>query len=101
MAISAHDYLQALRLRAALTRTFLREVRRLLPGHYLIYEAGRAVVHRYWRPAFPDHADLDRRTSEGEWAELTRKHVDALALAEACVKAWRDFFKAHDIAVPD
>src|SRR5262249_10428315 len=53
-------------------RTFVKTVRRLLPGEYLLYQDGVASTHRYWHPRFPPRgAPLPARSAE-EWAECLR-----------------------------
>lgn len=47
-------------------------IRRLLPGHVLVWEDGRARTARYWRLA-PHERDL----GEEEWLELVRETVRA------------------------
>lgn len=44
--------------------TFFHGVRKLMPGHYLIYQRRTVHVERYWKPEFhPDHSK-----SLNEWA---------------------------------
>ena len=45
--------------------TFFKGVKKLMPGHYLVYENGKVSVTRYWTPEF--HPD-ESRTAE-QWAE--------------------------------
>ena len=45
--------------------TFFKGVKKLMPGHYLVYENGKVTVTRYWTPEF--HPD-DSKTAE-EWAD--------------------------------
>lgn len=52
-------------------RTMCRGIRRLLPGHFLLYSSGQVSVHRYWQPAFPAKGEIEKR-SAGEWAEAVR-----------------------------
>jgi asparagine synthase (glutamine-hydrolysing) len=49
-------------------RTFFGGIRRLLPGHYLLYRAGRATIHQYWDLAFPERGDASPWRAE-EWAD--------------------------------
>ena len=45
--------------------TFFRGLKKLMPGHYLIWQNGRLQIERYWTPTFrPDES----RTLE-EWAD--------------------------------
>ena len=45
--------------------TFFRGLKKLMPGHYLIWQNGKLQVERYWTPTF--HPD-ESRTLE-EWAD--------------------------------
>lgn len=42
--------------------TFFKGVKKLLPGHYLVWEDGRYKVTRYWKPEF--HPDRSRTIEE-------------------------------------
>ncbi len=45
--------------------TFFKGLKKLMPGHYLIWQDGRLKIERYWTPTFhPDHS----RTLE-DWAD--------------------------------
>jgi asparagine synthase (glutamine-hydrolysing) len=58
-------------------QTGLQGIRRLLPGHLLVAEAGTERVERYWTPA-PATATVAR---DEEWLELVRETVrEAVAL---------------------
>jgi asparagine synthase (glutamine-hydrolysing) len=48
-------------------RTLLRHVRKLLPGHRLVVEHGRARVEQYWQ--YPRGGDDELSRSEPEWEE--------------------------------
>ena len=51
--------------------TFFKGVKKLMPGHYLVYKNGKVSVTRYWTPTFkPDNS----KTLE-EWAELIHTTV--------------------------
>ena len=45
--------------------TFFRGLKKLLPGRYLIWQDGKLVIHRYWKPEF--HPD-ESKTLE-DWAD--------------------------------
>ena len=45
--------------------TFFKGVKKLLPGHYLIWQDGKLTIERYWKPEF--HPD-DSKSLE-EWAD--------------------------------
>jgi asparagine synthase (glutamine-hydrolysing) len=50
-------------------RTLLRRVRRLLPGHWLLYQEGSVSIHQYWDVSFTsDREHTDPKTA-AEWAE--------------------------------
>jgi len=61
-------------------KTLSTEIRRLLPGHYLLYQGGVPSIHPYWRPRFPRRGEESREMSAGAWAELLR------AKMEECVR---------------
>ena len=50
---------------AAGENTFFRGLKKLMPGHYLIWQNGKLKVERYWTPTF--HPDESR--SLEEWAD--------------------------------
>ncbi|HEX5387286.1 MAG TPA: asparagine synthase (glutamine-hydrolyzing) [Gemmatimonadales bacterium] len=52
--------------------TLLTSVRRLLPAHYLLYEAGRITTRRYWDLSFPPQGEEDLRQSPEDWASALR-----------------------------
>lgn len=52
-------------------KTLFRSIRRLLPGHYLLFQDGKLSIHRYWDLRFPVGGEEQRR-SAGEWTELLR-----------------------------
>ncbi|MGH7230241.1 MAG: asparagine synthase (glutamine-hydrolyzing) [Nitrospiraceae bacterium] len=56
--------------------TLLKEIRQLLPGHYLLYEDGIASVHEYWDVRFPAAADDSPPRSGAEWAEAIRAKLE-------------------------
>jgi asparagine synthase (glutamine-hydrolysing) len=64
--------------------SIFRDVKKLLPGHLLVWEAGQARVSRYARPA-PVRASDVRREDEDELAEELRARL-------------RDSVRAHLIA---
>jgi asparagine synthase (glutamine-hydrolysing) len=45
--------------------TFFRGLRKLMPGHYLIWQDGKLQIERYWKPEF--HPDESR--SLEDWAD--------------------------------
>ena len=49
-------------------RTMIEQVRRLLPAHVLVYEAGTASTSRYWDPGPPPEHAPSTRSAEA-WAE--------------------------------
>ena len=52
--------------------TALRGVRKVPPGHVLVWERGTITIERYWRLE-PEHAER----SDEEWLELVREKVRA------------------------
>ncbi len=45
--------------------TFFKGLKKLLPGHYLIFKDGKITVTRYWKPEF----NPDRSRTLDDWAE--------------------------------
>jgi len=56
-------------------RTMVSEVRRLLPGHLLVFQAGQVTTKCYWDVSFPDRREYDRRTTADQWAEAVREKL--------------------------
>jgi asparagine synthase (glutamine-hydrolysing) len=50
-------------------RTFFKSIRRLLPGHYLLYREGELSINQYWDVRFPDCRDSCSQLSDEEWSE--------------------------------
>ncbi|MCD4783717.1 MAG: asparagine synthase (glutamine-hydrolyzing) [Candidatus Eremiobacteraeota bacterium] len=48
-------------------RSIYSHIKKLLPGHYIVYENGKTSINKYWS-LDPDLINYSR--SEGEWAEL-------------------------------
>jgi asparagine synthase (glutamine-hydrolysing) len=73
-------------------RTFASGIRRLLPGHCLVWHDGRADIRQYWDAAFPARHDYDLRTTDTEWAALLRdKLTESVGLhlrSDVPVGAW-------------
>ena len=51
-------------------KTFFLGIRRLQPGHYLIFQDGNISVRCYWEPGFPSQDEPAPRLRPREWAEL-------------------------------
>jgi asparagine synthase (glutamine-hydrolysing) len=71
-------------------KTFLTRIRRLPPGHYLLYQDGAASLHEYWDLDFtPDDA---ARMSPADWADALRERlVESVRLhlmSDVPVGAW-------------
>ncbi|MGH7790996.1 MAG: asparagine synthase (glutamine-hydrolyzing), partial [Thermodesulfobacteriota bacterium] len=58
------------------SKTFFTEIRRLLPGQYLLYENGILSRQRYWDIQFPANHDETPRMSAEEWAEALRAKLE-------------------------
>jgi asparagine synthase (glutamine-hydrolysing) len=56
-------------------RTLFTRIRRLLPGHYLIYHQGSLALREYWDVRFPDADDEQPRMSADAWAEALREKI--------------------------
>ncbi len=57
-------------------RTLLRNIRRLLPGEYFIWQDGRLTRRSYWHPEFPVRGASDRGVSAKVWAESLREKLE-------------------------
>jgi asparagine synthase (glutamine-hydrolysing) len=65
--------------------TLYRGVRRLLPGHTLLWSDGEVKVERYWDVTFAGGGENERRREEDlieEWAELFRTSVRLRLMAD-------------------
>jgi asparagine synthase (glutamine-hydrolysing) len=52
--------------------TLFRNIRRLLPGHYLLYQDGGLSIHQYWDVCFPELECGTNQPREGEWADALK-----------------------------
>jgi asparagine synthase (glutamine-hydrolysing) len=72
--------------------TLFSGIRRLPPGHWLVYESGRSVVRPYWRLAEVLSRERPSERSGREWAEdLHAKLAETVALytrADVALGAW-------------
>lgn len=57
-------------------RSIYRGVRKLLPGHYLIYQKGAIRQERYWAPPYPEYSKIS----------LARRCEELLALVQDAVQ---------------
>lgn len=55
--------------------TLFSNIRRLLPGHYLLYQDGALSLHQYWDVSFPELDDGSYLSSAGEWAEALKSKL--------------------------
>ncbi|MBV8857707.1 MAG: asparagine synthase (glutamine-hydrolyzing) [Acidobacteria bacterium] len=65
--------------------TLYRGVRRLLPGHTLLWRDGEVKVERYWDVTFSGGGENERRREEDlieEWSELFRTSVRLRLMAD-------------------
>ena len=73
-------------------RTLFAGIRRLLPGHYLLYQNGKASIRRYWDLDSASAGPGDRPRSVEEWAEaLLEKLEESVRLhlrSDVPVAAW-------------
>src|SRR3990170_749450 len=57
-------------------KTLFTNIRRLLPGHYLLYQDGTLSIRQYWDLRFPvSYEDTPKRSTEG-WAEALRTKLE-------------------------
>jgi len=57
-------------------KTLFTRIRRLLPGHYLIYRDGKSSIRQYWDVRFPARGEDTARRSQQEWAESLRAKLE-------------------------
>ena len=64
--------------------TLFRSVKRLLPGHVMLWRDGELTVSRYWDVSFVRHADEGRSEKDyiAEWSELFRTSVRLRLMAD-------------------
>jgi len=55
--------------------TMVADVSRLLPGQYLLFEAGQMTTKLYWDVSFPDRCDYDRHLTADQWADALREQL--------------------------
>ena len=57
-------------------KTLFTKIRRLMPGHYLLYQDGNLAIHQYWDLRFPASWEDQPKRSAQEWAELLRSKLE-------------------------
>ena len=57
-------------------KTLFSKIRRVLPGHYLLYQDGQLSTHQYWDVRFPTPDDASPCRSAEEWAEALRVKLE-------------------------
>jgi len=64
--------------------TLFQGVKRLLPGHVMLWRDGELTVRRYWDVSFVRHADEGRTDKDyiAEWSELFRTSVRLRLMAD-------------------
>lgn len=56
-------------------KTLFQNIRRLMPGHTLVYQQGSFSIQRYWEPRFPAKGEFRFQRSPEEWAERLREKM--------------------------
>ena len=56
-------------------KTMLTSIRRLQPGHYLLFKGGDVSFHQYWDVNFPELSSAQARRGADEWAEALREEL--------------------------
>jgi asparagine synthase (glutamine-hydrolysing) len=73
-------------------KTLFRRIRRLEPGHYLLYQEGALSVHRYWNLRFPAMDDHQPMWNQLQWAQALRdKLAESISVhlrSDVPVGAW-------------
>jgi asparagine synthase (glutamine-hydrolysing) len=63
--------------------TLFKGVKRLLPGHFLIWQDGRLKIEKFWDVSFePKHEEKSDKEFIDEWRELFRKSVELRLMAD-------------------
>jgi asparagine synthase (glutamine-hydrolysing) len=63
--------------------TLFKGVKRLLPGHFLLWQDGRLKIEKYWDVAFePKHEEKSDADFVDEWRELFRQSVEMRLMAD-------------------
>ena len=63
--------------------TLFRNVKRLLPGHFLIWKDGSLKIEKFWDVSFePKHAETSDADFVEEWRELFKKSVELRLMAD-------------------
>jgi asparagine synthase (glutamine-hydrolysing) len=66
--------------------TLFRGIKRLLPGHWLLWRDGRIRIEKYWDVQFSPKADEEARRSDAdyiaEWSEMFRTSVRLRLMAD-------------------
>jgi len=57
-------------------KTLFSKIRRLLPGHYLLYQDGTSSIHKYWDLHFPTLYEDTTNRSPVEWVEALRAKLE-------------------------
>lgn len=57
-------------------KTLFKNIRRLLPGHYLLYQDGTISIHKYWDLDFPVLNQDTPKQNAQEWAESLRAKLE-------------------------
>ncbi|MBC7790052.1 MAG: asparagine synthase (glutamine-hydrolyzing) [Anaerolineae bacterium] len=70
-------------------KTFLTEIRRLPPAHYLLYEDGKATLHEYWDLDFSPREEV---LKPADWAEALLEQLNESVrlhlMSDVPVGAW-------------
>lgn len=69
---------------SAMTETFFKEIFRLPPAHFFIFENGKMIINRYWEPTFSEETDT------------LENYVDRI---DAAVRESVDVHKESDVEV--
>jgi len=57
-------------------KTLFASIRRLQPGHYLLFQSGNTSIYQYWDVSFPPQPGDWGQRSAGEWAEALREKLE-------------------------
>jgi asparagine synthase (glutamine-hydrolysing) len=80
------DYLTYLYVPAPITA--YRDIRKLPPGHRLVWQSGRLSVERYWQPQFGAKLRISEEDAVAQFGELFRDAVRRRLVAEVPLGAF-------------
>lgn len=67
----------------SLDETFYKDVKRLMPGHFLVWKDGEISIKKYWNLEYePKHTEISDKEFVGQWLEQFKKAVELRLMAD-------------------